>query len=367
MLSTHAGRLERWLGPEQLDKLVTSMRDWYGPPIALADVPGAVWAMKGGDFRGPIGAGQLSSMKDYATNRFTRALRRTTFRQLSTCNMGFASLSDLIYEATTSGKSQMLHYSKTLTTQVLGGASSAWAVGAFPQAGGNGSAAPGGRACTSATTGAFTFSNAASGDTLHFVSAFATNTAAGQCLLYDRIFDVAKTMSSTGTEAVTGAPTRYQSQTATAADYIGGNFLFPEVTVALGSGAHNWTSCTYTDQAAAASTLPSLAGVSAQIVNALDMGTGLWFAPLAAGDVGVKAITQLQCDASITGTVNFVIGHPIAWLLCPIALVMSVQDGINSVFQMTRIFDSACLALLNVTPPATTAPVLTGTLNVVSG
>ena len=54
-------------------------------------------------------------------------------------------------------------------------------------------------------------------------------------------------MNSTATEAVTGVPTRYQSTTASAEDYI------PEITSAssswrhraLAATAHNWTTCTY--------------------------------------------------------------------------------------------------------------------------
>ena len=33
---THTARLERWLGAEQVETMSRSMRDWYGPPIAVA-------------------------------------------------------------------------------------------------------------------------------------------------------------------------------------------------------------------------------------------------------------------------------------------------------------------------------------------
>jgi hypothetical protein len=45
-LATHAGQLERWLGRETVEQLSASMRDWYGPPVALAGVPGKVFAHK---------------------------------------------------------------------------------------------------------------------------------------------------------------------------------------------------------------------------------------------------------------------------------------------------------------------------------
>jgi hypothetical protein len=188
-------------------------------------------------------------------------------------------------------------------------------------------------------------------------------------LLYDRLFQVDKTMNSTATEAVTGVPTRYQSGTATAADYIGGNFLFVEVGgTALAATAHNWTVCTYTDQASAASTLPSLTGNSAAIVRRLDHPTSQWFAPLESGDVGVKALTQMQCSAAVaTGVINFVIGHPIAWMPCPVVNLVCVADGINTSFNLVRIFDDAALTFLEVTKPATTATNYTGQFESVAG
>ncbi|WP_311965189.1 hypothetical protein, partial [Acinetobacter baumannii] len=55
------------------------------------------------------------------------------------------------------------------------------------------------------------FDNPSSG-TLHLIGAdFSASVANNAVMLYDRIFDVAKTMNSTATEAVTGVPTRYQS------------------------------------------------------------------------------------------------------------------------------------------------------------
>ena len=45
---THSDRLERWLGADQVQRVTDSMREWYGPPIALAGVPGNVRAAKGG-------------------------------------------------------------------------------------------------------------------------------------------------------------------------------------------------------------------------------------------------------------------------------------------------------------------------------
>jgi hypothetical protein len=248
--------------------------------------------------------------------------------------------------------------------------STLWRLGNQPAAGTTPSAAPGGNAPDDATTGAFPFTNPTSGDTQHIVSANVLGTVAGNSLLlYDRIFHVAKTMNSSATEAVSGVPTRYQNTTLTAADSIAGNFLFVEVGgTALAATAHNWTTCTYTDQADAASTLPSLTGNSGAIVDRLDHPTNQWFAPLETGDSGIKALTQMQCSALVaTGAVNFVIGHPIAWMPCPIANIIIPNDYINTAFNLARIFDDACLAFLEVIKPATTATTYTGSFTTVAG
>lgn len=356
--ATHSARLERWLGPDSIDRISQSMRGWHGPPIALAGVPGSVWAFPGGDFRGPIRSGEFVSGVDFALQRIKRIFRRCARRQMSGLNVGFSSLSDLISETTQNNKRILYQFSKVGPTGVVSATSSLWGLGNTPAAGSNASAAPGGDATTSSTTGAFPFTNPTGGDTQHFVVGYPISSVAGNTLLlYDRLFQVNKTMASSATEAVTGVPTRYQSQTATDPDYIGGNFLFVETGgTQLAATGHNWTVCTYNDQAGASSTLPSLTGNSANIVRRLDHPTGQWFAPLEAGDVGVKALTQMQCSASVaTGVINFVIGHPLAFMPCPLINMVCVADGINTSFSLTRIFDSAALALLEIMKPATTA------------
>jgi hypothetical protein len=368
--STHGQRLIRYLGNETVEQLSRSMRGWYGPPIALAGVPGNVWATGDGDFVGAIKAGFHCNIWDRLWHRtkqiwrgYSRAQRRSIY-----LNTGFASLSDLIAEAS-AGKRHEFQFQKAGTTGVVAVTNSLWRVGNQPAAGAASSAAPGGIAPTDATTGAFPFTNPTGGDTLHWVSGFVTCEDAGNTLLlYDRIFGVAKTMSSTSTESVTGVPTRYQSTTGGAADSAEGNFLFVEIGTALGATAHNWTTCLYTDQSGNGSaTLPSLTGNSSGIVNRLDHPTSQWFAPLASGDTGIQQLDQMQCSASVTGAVDFVIGHPIAWMPVPLANIICVHDGINTAFNLTRIFDDAALAFLEVTKPSTSATTYSGSFTAVAG
>lgn len=367
--STHGARLERWLGAEATENLSRSMKDWYGPPIPVGGVPGAVWAHKGGDFRGRIGSGQFMSAVDWAVMRLNRITRNFSRRQQGQLNAGFASLSDLIAEGA-GGKKRIWKFNKAGSAGVVAVTNSLWGLGAQPAAGANAAAAPGGTVPDDSTTGAHPFDNV-SPDTRHIVAAWATATVAGNSLLaYDRIFAVNKTMASTATEAVTGVPTRYQSTTAGAVDSAEGNFLFVEVGgTALAATAHNWTTCLYTDQSGnAASALPSLTGNASAIVRRLDHPVGQWFAPLAAGDTGIKELDQMQCSASVaTGVINFVIGHPLIMIPCPIANLVCMVDGINTSFNLERVFDDAAIAFLEITKPATTATTYNIGLTTVAG
>lgn len=371
-LGTHAGQLERWLGKAALDDISRQMKDWYGPPIALGGVPGKVYATRGGDFRGRIAAGTASTAlclsEDFVT-RLSGVFRRWSARQAHTLNTGFSSLSDLISEATVGGKRREFAFNKAGAAATTSASNSLWRVGNHPAAGGAASAAPGGTAFTSASTGAFSFDNPSGGDTQHFVSANVVTQAAGNTLmLYDRLFGVAKTMNSNATEAVSGVPTRYQSTTPGAQDSAAGNFLFFEVGTVLPATAHNWTVCTYLDQGGNASTLPSVAGIPSAAATRLDLPLSTWFAPLESGDTGIKALTQLQLSAAVaSGAVDAVIGHPLAWMPIPIANMACVIDGINTAFNLVRIFDDACLAFLEICKPSTTVSNYTGTFTTVRG
>jgi hypothetical protein len=365
--SVHSGRLERWLGRDRIEQISRNMAGWYGPPINLSDCPGSVWVGKDGDFTGDFERGAFASAADSLADHLRALWKRAgkpVYLREPVFGAGFASISDALARAS-GGFSQQINgnVQKTGPTGVVGVASSLWRMPGSPAVGGAGSAAPGGRALTDATTGAMQFTNPASG-TLHLVGAdFSASIINNTLMLYDRIFDVAKTMASTATEAVTGVPTRYQSSTSTNADYAGGNFLFIEVGgTALAATAHNWTTCLYRNQAGTDNqTLPSVTGNASAIVDRFDMPANTWFCPLASGDSGIMDLAQLQCSASVaTGAINFVIGHPIGIMSFPVINTLMPFDWLTNRNQAPRIFDDAALALFEMPKPATTATVYTG-------
>lgn len=373
--AVHSDRIERWLGKEKAEYLSGQFRTWYGPPVNVIDLPGSVWIAPGGEFVGQFDRGWFASAADNMRDILKRKARQyvTAIDMASreaAFGAGFANIGDALARAS-SGFGQMLNgtISKTGPTGVIASASSLWRVGAMPAAGGAGSAAPGGRALTDATTGAMAFTNPSSG-TLHLTGAdFSASVINNAVMLYDRIFDVAKTMNSSATESVTGVPTRYQSSTSTAADYAGGNFLFIEVGgTALAATAHNWTTCLYRNQAGTdAQTLPSVTGVSGAIVDRFDMPVNTWFCPLATGDSGVMDLNQMQCSALVaTGAINFVIGHPIGVMSFPVINTLLPFDWLTNRQQAPRIFDDAALAMFELPKPATTATTYNGIIYVTS-
>ena len=360
MISTHSGRLERWLGADRLEQVSQSMKGWYGDPIALLDCPGSVRVDRNGEFTGPFPRGYFMSAMDALKDAFDRAARNP---YPVTAYTGFASISDALARAS-GGFSQQPGgmFNKVGPTGILGTTSSLHKVGPQPIAGIAASAAPGGIAQSSTDTGAMQFANPAAG-TLCLVGAdVSASVINNTLLLYDRIFAVAKTMNSTATEAVTGVPTRYQGTTAGLPAYAGGNFLFVETGLTpLAATAHNWTVCTYNNQAGSTANLPSLTGVSGAITHQLDHPTQQWFAPLAAGDVGIQALTQMQCSALVaTGLINFVIGHPLGFMSFPVINSILPFDWLTNRNQAPNILASAYLAFLEINKPAVTATTYTG-------
>jgi len=349
-------RLETWLGNEKIARLRAQMLGWYGRPICLIDCPGSVWIHADGSFTGTFQRGYFYSAMDALEEWSKRFWIESGRLQYGQCNAGFTSISDALSRASATF-SQKRNFYKVGDTGVVGYSNSLWKCTGYPATGAAGGAAPGGTAHVKGDTGAMAFNNPVSG-TLHLVGAdVSSSIISNDILLYDRLFSVAKTMASTATEAVTGVPTRYQSTVTTDANYVGDNFLFVEVNATIANTAHNWTVCQYTNQAGTATqTLPSLTGVAANTISKFDHPISQWFAPLASGDTGIKDLTQMQCSASVaTGSINFVIGHPIGFMSFPVANQMFPFDWLTNRDQAPRIYDDACLAFIEPLKPATTA------------
>lgn len=365
----HAQRLERWLGKEMVDNISASMKNWYGPPIGIANVPGRIYATKGGDFVGALKGGYYYNLYDYAEHKIKRILRNVSKKQYSTLGTGFASLSDLISEATTGGKAQNLMFVKAGATGVVGRSNSLFNVGSVPAAGGTGGTTGTGRACTSATTGALTQQNPGGSDTLHITNISLVGTVGTQMfLVYDRLWDMTHTMTVDPRSCdAANPPTRYQT-----AALAPGNFFSGEVTTVLPAATPTIT-LDYVDQDGNNVTGSALSTIaSAAAVNTIPFTTPNWFYPLASTDQGLRSLQNsanaINLSAAMaSGVVTWFIGHPLAFVPAPTANVPVFLDGINSAFNLTRIFDNACICFLELAKGATTATNWWGNILVVSG
>jgi hypothetical protein len=375
MKYTNVSRLERWLGAPKVEELSGLMANWYGPPIALHGVPGAVYITGDGNFIGECRAGFEMSLLDRAydlKNRVSRAMRICSKEHAARMNIGFTGLSDLLFEATNGAKRQEIFYQKVGVVGVASASNTLWNLGNQPAAGVLPPAAPGGRACVSTTVGAIPFlSMSATGsptDTLHLVSANSIASAAGMSLLlYDRIFDVAKTMNSNAVDTVTGVPTRYQTNGLSGDSAVAGNFMFVECHTALPNTAHT-LNIGYLDETGTSRGVV-VTGNNSNIANRFDMPVNQWFVPLnTSGVVGVKAITTMQHNTTVaTGTLAVVIGHPLAWIAHPLANQVMVMDYISSSFNLARVHNDACLSLIEPIKSATTATTYNGSFTLVGG
>jgi hypothetical protein len=363
MKPTHSGRLERWLGAEVTQQLSDTVKDWYGPPIAIAGVPGHVYACKGGDFCGPIKGGYFANLADFATQRYNRIIREYTRRNRYTLH-GFSSLGDLISEATTGGKSQNLMFSKVATTATTVGNSFCMRnVGNYPAARGVGAASGTGVACTS-TQGGMPFTNAAGGDTLHVTNITAQATAVSSLLLFDCLWDMTYNHASSTSTSIdaNNRPSRYQT-----AALAPGNFFSSEITTQPVT-AHNMT-VTYVDQDGNTAEAATAFADSLGVAGRSDVPAGQWFMPINSPDTGLRYVTIIaqNTTSSVTGASTWFIGHPLALVPIPIANVPFIYDGINSAFNLERVYDGACLSLM--TPQIATTGGITynGFIRLVSG
>jgi len=291
--------------------------------------------------------------------------RKSKFERIKGERGGFASLSDLISEATTGAKQQVLFYSKTgIAPGAVSGTSPLWNSSAVPAAGGVGGSSGTGAVPTRAQTGALAQANATGGDTLHLTTWSGVTSVAGSVLLYDRLWHMTYNHATATSTAVdsNNRPSRYQGTTSAP-----GNFCTSEITTTLVT-AHN-IGITYVDDAG--NTTEANTNVAARLgaAQTLAFTAPQWTHTLNTPDLGLRYITNFNQSTitSVTGVSSVVVGHPLSILPQPAANVSFVLDGINSAFNLVRVLDDACLSLYDFFKTANTAATLVGWITLVSG
>ncbi len=325
-------------------------------------IPVPIMGLGASAYKGTIIPRDDKEVRDLASSMVRR---KSTYERIKGERGGFASLSDLISEATTGGKQQILPFNKTgIAPGAVAGTSPLWNVGALPAAGGVGGASGTGSVPTRAQTGALAQANATGGDTLHLTTWSGLSTVAGSILLYDRLWHMTYNHATATSTAVdsNNRPSRYQTGTTAP-----GNFITSEITTVLVT-AHN-LGVTYVDDQGNTTEANSQVAVRLGAANTLAFTAPQWTYTLNSPDLGLRYITNVNQSTitSVTGVSSFVIGHPLALLPLPAANVPMVLDGINSAFNLVRVLDDACLALHDFQKTANTAATLAGWITLVSG
>lgn len=365
--SIHTQRLERWLGPELMDKVQRTNYHW---PVALGGAPGDGVMVYRGEAYGRFPRGAFASYSDYLIDqaaRRARAIRSLVRMGVRSQIGGFSSLSDLISEATVNGKGQQVVMVKAGTTGVVGVMNSLARVGSIPAGQATAAAFAAGESPTATTPSGLgvQFFNPAGGDTTHVVSATVLASVANQLLLlYDRFYQGNWNVATTP-QSVSGTPSRYQDTSAR------GTFISSEVSTALGASATGTITITYVDsEGNTAEAMTSLlALVASSIVNRFPHATPNWFYQFNSPDVGARSMTNLTTTGGTnTGNVNLFMGYPLCYVPLPNVANQPVSVSfVNTLFSMPRVYDSACLCLLELFKSATTATNWFANFQIVSG
>lgn len=290
--------------------------------------------------------------------------------------MGFASY-DALITALTAGQRLPLLWQKNPTTAPVAGVwYHMWPVGGMPGAGAlyTGTALNFQRT-NDASAGALYHGGNVSALTKHIVSLMAMASAGSPppiIYVVDQVGYYPLTQSASSQVFVnTNAPDRY-----VAAGEPG--LLVSLVNGAAGGAtASNLTVLTYVNQAGTAGqVMPTGTAVAVTVSTALPtatlgarvlttVGAGP-FLPLAAGDTGVRSLTNVTFSAANTGLEAFVLCRPLAFIPCPSANVPAERDLVMQLAALPRVYDGACIAFI-VFFPAATGATLNGQVDVAWG
>ena len=142
-----------------------------------------------------------------------------------------------------------------------------------------------------------------------------------------------------------------------------------------GTTASNLGPLNYVDQDGNAGAIPTTPAVAVTVSSALPTATlgarvlttvAGPFIPLAAGDNGVRSLTDVDFSAANTGLEAFVMVRPLAMLPLPGANIPAERDLVMQLAALPRVYDGACLAVMVYFPVATGATLL-GSLMVAWG
>lgn len=250
--------------------------------------------------------------------------------------MAIASLGDLIASA----KVIRPHYKTTTRTTVAGGWFSMYDVAGNPGAGvlagheTTPAATSAGRIQTPSLAGSAYPNIPFSGNRTHVSRLTVSNTVISQLAVYDCIWCSGAYSFNANTAVTSPSWSSRVSYNGGSADYSGLEIWAETVTVATGNQTWN---VTYTDQSGNTGATTGAVGIGA----APTVGR-CWQLPLAAGDSGLQAVSNVQGGTGSAGTANILVLRPIARVYIPVAsqaIVLNYSDlGLPEIFNDSALF-----------------------------
>jgi hypothetical protein len=259
---------------------------------------------------------------------------------------------------TVSNYGQRRSFSKTMTSNTVANTySTLWDSDGIPSAGGYTGSAYTAVQVTSATAGAFSFTDPTSPRNLFLLGGDVTsNTASntGTLIVLDRLlYYPGINHATTGTTAMTNGVSLPRSTTGA------GVMAFLEVTTGLNATAHT-VQLTYTDSANNSGNVTTAITPIASSAARRIPYAGLYF-PLASGDVGVRSVQNvIVTGAGATGTSAVVLAKEICRIPMTSTGVVNKIDLLKEELDLPEIEDGAALMFILVTPAAATTPNVNG-------
>lgn len=252
-------------------------------------------------------------------------------------------------------KQRALHYKTTTRTTVAGGWFSMFDVAGSPGAGtlsaGN---TANGVVPTDATAGYLTI-NAFGGGASGYISRIGyASTVVSQIRLYDRVFACGAYAFNANT-ALASIPS-YSGRLPNT-NYSGLEIWVETVTAATGNQTWN---VTYTDQSGNAGATTGAVGIGA----APTLGR-CWQLPLASGDSGVQAITNVQGGTGSAGTANIMVLRPLWSGYVATASAYYVDDLLK--VGMPEVYADSSLYVLSMAPSGTSSGLPYLEIDIVNG
>lgn len=275
--------------------------------------------------------------------------------------MAYIDRDYIINALTVSGYGQRQTFTKLMATNTVANTySTLWDSDGIPVAGAYAGAAYTAVQCTSATTGAFSLTNATSPRNLFALGASGwtpTASGTGTIIVLDRLLQYDGINHATiGTTAMTNGVSLPRYTTGA------GVMAFLEVTAALNAVAHT-VQLTYTNQAGnSGNTTTAITPTASSAIRRVPY-TGLYF-PLASGDSGVRSVQNVivASGGAPTGTSSLILAKPLFEIPLPDVGVCGKYDALFDEVDLPRLYDNHCLMFMVCSGGAATTPRYSGRL-----